>query len=62
MVALVVLVDELLEVGEFLGGEDDGLVWMPALRAFMEEVALPLTEVGRSGAPSMRRSCSSIRR
>jgi hypothetical protein len=61
-VALVVVVDELLEVGEFFEGRTRDLAWMPDLRAFMEETALPVTEVGPVDFCALRRFASIWRR
>ena len=57
-VALVVVVYELLEVGEFFEGRTRDLAWMPDLRAFMEETALPVTEVGPVDFCALRRLAS----
>src|ERR1017187_4136211 len=46
----------------FSEGRTRDLAWMPVLRAFMEEVALPVTEVGPVDCWALRRLASICRR
>jgi hypothetical protein len=59
-VVAVILLDEEFEVGDFLGGEDEGLG--VDARAFMEETAFPVTEVGTVDFCALRRFASMCRR
>ena len=49
---------ELFEVGEVSVGRTRDSAWMPVLRAFMEDVALPVTEVGPVDFWALRRFAS----
>ena len=58
VVVEVALLGELLEVGEVFAGEEEDLAWRPVLRLFMEETALPVTEVGPVDFWALRRLAS----